>query len=103
MADILVEIEQVLRAMGQPGSVDRLRAQWQRFLEEARNLDEFNAKLPEFADWLAALPRDRDPSTCPRVVVTGDFFTRFSPFFMEGVYELYAASGIILKPVERFK
>ena len=32
--------------------------------------------------------------------MTGDFFTRFSPFFMEGVYELYAQRGIILKPVE---
>ena len=38
--------------------------------------------------------------TCPRVVVTGDFFTRFSPFFMEGVASLYADKGIILKPVD---
>ena len=38
--------------------------------------------------------------TCPRVVVTGDFFTRFSPFFMEGVRDLYAERGIILKPVD---
>jgi predicted nucleotide-binding protein (sugar kinase/HSP70/actin superfamily) len=100
LADILVEIEQVLCAVGLPGSVDRLRAKWRRFLEEAPTLNELNAKLPEFANWLAALPRSRDPSTCPRVVVTGDFFTRFSPFFMEGVHELYAASAIILKPVD---
>jgi predicted nucleotide-binding protein (sugar kinase/HSP70/actin superfamily) len=32
--------------------------------------------------------------------VTGDFFTRFSSFFIEGVHELYAAKGIILKPVD---
>jgi predicted CoA-substrate-specific enzyme activase len=100
MADILVEIEQVLRAVGRSGSVEQLRARWRQFLDEARTLDEFNAKLPGLADWLAALPRDRDPSTCPKVVITGDFFTRFSPFFMEGVHELYAASGIILKPVD---
>jgi predicted CoA-substrate-specific enzyme activase len=100
MADILVEIEQVLGAVGLPGSVDQLRAQWRRFLEEARSLDQFNAQLPALADWLEALPRRRDPSTCPKVVITGDFFTRFSPFFMEGVHELYAASGIILKPVD---
>lgn len=100
MADILVEIEQVLGAVGLSGSVEQLRAAWRRFLDEARSLDEFNAKLPAFADWLAALPRKRDPLTCPKVVITGDFFTRFSPFFMEGVHELYAASGIILKPVD---
>ena len=32
--------------------------------------------------------------------MTGDFFTRFSPFFMEGVAELYSQRGIILKPVD---
>jgi predicted nucleotide-binding protein (sugar kinase/HSP70/actin superfamily) len=37
---------------------------------------------------------------CPRVVVTGDFYARFSPFFMDGVRDLYAARGIILKPVD---
>jgi predicted CoA-substrate-specific enzyme activase len=100
MADILVEIEQVLAAVGLPGSVGQLRAQWRRFLEDAPSLDQFNSNLPAFADWLAALPRLRLPSTCPKVVITGDFFTRFSPFFMEGVHALYAASGIILKPVD---
>jgi hypothetical protein len=34
------------------------------------------------------------------VAITGDFFTRFSPFFMEGIAELYAQRGIILKPVD---
>ena len=31
---------------------------------------------------MAALPRMQGASACPRVVITGDFFTRFSPFFM---------------------
>ena len=99
-ADILVEIEQVLRVAGAPGSVTRLREEWQRLIGAAGSLDEFHAELPRFVDWLAALPRTGDPLACPRVVVTGDFFTRFSPFFMEGVHELYAERGIILKPVD---
>lgn len=33
-------------------------------------------------------------------MVTGDFFARFSPFFLDGVRDLYAARGIILKPVD---
>ena len=37
---------------------------------------------------------------CPKVVVTGDFYARFSPFFMDGVRDLYASRGIILKPVD---
>jgi hypothetical protein len=56
--------------------------------------------LPAFIERVAALPRTRDPLRCPRVAVTGDFFTRFSPFFMEGIADLYAQRGIILKPVD---
>jgi predicted CoA-substrate-specific enzyme activase len=100
VADILEEIEQVVRVVGAPGSVDQLRRQWERFLNSTTSLAQFEAKLFGFVDQLAALPRVRDPLACPRVVVTGDFFTRFSPFFMEGVYELYAQRGIILKPVD---
>jgi len=99
-ADILVEIDHVLRVVGEPGSVDWLRDAWRHFAAAARSLDDFDAELPAFVDRLAALPRRRDPSTCPRVVVTGDFFTRFSPFFMEGVDAVYAERGIILKPVD---
>ena len=100
LADILVEIEQVLRVVGAPGSLERLREEWQQFAEATGSLGQFQAELPEFVERLAALPRTRSPLTCPRVVVTGDFFTRFSPFFMEGVAELYAERGIILKPVD---
>ncbi|MBI2929658.1 MAG: anhydro-N-acetylmuramic acid kinase [Verrucomicrobia bacterium] len=100
VADIIVEIEQVLRVVGAPGSVEELRAEWQRFAAAAGSLDQFQAGLPAFVQRLAALPRTRDPLTCPRVVVTGDFFTRFSPFFMAGVPELYAERGIIFKPVD---
>jgi predicted nucleotide-binding protein (sugar kinase/HSP70/actin superfamily) len=63
-------------------------------------LDRFHAELSGFVDHLAALPRKRNPLACPRVIVTGDFFTRFSPFFMEGVRELYNERGIILKSVD---
>ena len=100
IADILVEIDHVLRVVGAPGSIEEFQQHWQRFNLKARTLDEFNSELPALVQQLAALPRTRDPVACPRVVVTGDFFTRFSPFFMDGVRDLYAARGIILKPVD---
>jgi len=100
LADILVEMEQVLRVVGAPGSLEQLREHWQQFAEATGSLGQFQAELPEFLERLAALRRTRNPLACPRVVVTGDFFTRFSPFFMEGVAELYAERGIILKPVD---
>ena len=100
LADILVEIEHVLRVVGAPGSLEKLREEWQRFADATESLGQFQADVPEFVERLASLPRTRSPLNCPRVVVTGDFFTRFSPFFMEGVAELYAERGIILKPVD---
>jgi predicted CoA-substrate-specific enzyme activase len=100
LADILVEIENVLRVAGAEGSVELFRADWLRFADSVYSLDAFNAHLPAFVAQVARLPTARDPKTYPRVVVTGDFYTRFSPFFMEGVRERYAANGIILKPVD---
>ena len=65
-----------------------------------RHWNNFMPSFPASSSGLAPLPRQRNPLDCPRVLVTGDFFTRFSPFFMEGVRELYNDRGIILKPVD---
>jgi predicted nucleotide-binding protein (sugar kinase/HSP70/actin superfamily) len=100
LADLLVEMEQVLQVVGAPGSVAQLRQEWLRFAGATLSVDLFYADLTELVERLTALPRTREPMSCPRVVVTGDFFTRFSPFFMEGVHERYAQQGIILKPVD---
>ena len=99
-ADILVEIDHVLRVVGTGESQERFVDEWRRFEAAAPSLRQFHTGLPGFIARLAGLPRTRNPRDCPRVVVTGDFFTRFSPFFMDGVRDLYAARGIILKPVD---
>ncbi len=100
VADLLVEIEHVLRVVGADGSRDQLVRAWERLATTAGTFGQFQAQLPAFIDQLTALPRTRDPLGCPRIAVTGDFFTRFSPFFMAGIAELYAQRGIILKPVD---
>ena len=100
LADIMVEIDYVLRVVGVPGSIEKFQREWKRFRARAKTLDKFSSGLPAFVEHLAALPRTRDPMACPRVVVTGDFYARFSPFFMDGVRDLYTARGIILKPVD---
>lgn len=100
IGDVLVEIDHVLRVVGRPGSIEHLKDEWQHFVEHARSMEEFHAALPAFVDRVAAIPRLKDPLTCPRVVVAGDFFTRFSSFFMDGVRDRYAERGVILKPVD---
>jgi len=100
IADLLIEIEQVVRVAGAPGSIEQFEAEWAQLVASAETLEAFDVALPGFVARLAQLPLRRVPGTCPRVVVTGDFFTRFNPFFMPGVRDLYAARGIILKPVD---
>ena len=87
-------MDYVLRVVGAPGSVERFEAEWRQLARSADSLDAFNALLPLFVQRIADLPRTHDPESCPRVVVTGDFFTRFSPFFIEGVRDVYTAHGI---------
>jgi hypothetical protein len=86
--------------VGANGEGHQLVQAWEQLATQSVSLDQFQARLPAFIDQLAALPRTRDPLGCPRIAVTGDFFTRFSPFFMEGIAALYARHGIILKPVD---
>jgi predicted CoA-substrate-specific enzyme activase len=100
LADILVEIDHVLRVVGADRAVNDLWRESEQFMTSVASLGQFHAQLPGLIEQLQRLPRRCNPTTCPRVVVTGDFFTRFSPFFMEGVRDLYAQSGIILKPVD---
>lgn len=100
LADIMVEIEQVVHVAGAGDASARLQQEWRSFSARATSLEQFHGALPGFVERLAALPRQRNPRDCPRVLVTGDFFTRFSPFFMEGVREIYNDRGIILKPVD---
>ncbi len=100
VADVLVEIANVLRVVGRGGGWKQVELEWQQLATTTTSRAHFQAQLPGFIDRLAALPRTRDPLSCPRVAVTGDFFTRFSPFFMEGIAELYAKRGIVLKPVD---
>ena len=100
VADIVVEIEHVLKVVASDSDRQQLRNGWEYLANSTASLEQFQTQLPAFIDRLTALPRAQDPLSCPRVAITGDFFTRFSPFFMEGIAELYAKRGIILKPVD---
>jgi predicted CoA-substrate-specific enzyme activase len=99
LADLFVEMEQTLRVVGEPGSRDLLKNYWNEYVGSAVSLKALKNDLQRLIDRVAEIPHS-DPAGCPKVVVTGDFFTRFNPSFMEGVHDLYAQHGIILIPVD---
>jgi predicted nucleotide-binding protein (sugar kinase/HSP70/actin superfamily) len=99
LADLFLEMEQTLRVVGDLGSLDRLRKCWREHVDSAPSPTALNANLPSLVKQIAAIPHS-DPGPCPKVVVTGDCFTRLSPSFMGGVHDLYAQNGIILIPVD---
>ena len=98
LADLFVEMEQTLCVAGQDDGPERLRDCWERHVERKASPGMTHRDLAALIDAIAAIPRT-DPAGRPRVAVTGDFFLRFNPCFMEGVHEKYARHGIILVPV----
>ncbi|MGD0898218.1 MAG: anhydro-N-acetylmuramic acid kinase, partial [Thermoguttaceae bacterium] len=97
LADIFAEMEQSLRVVGGPGSRELLRDCWARYVDSAPSLKALKANLEPLIRRIARIPH-ADAAACPKVMVTGDFFTRLSPSFMADVHDLYARRGIILVP-----
>jgi len=98
LADLFAEMEQTLRVVGTLKAREQLGSLWSAYVDSAPSLKSLRDGLSGLVERLRAIPH-ADASRCPKVVVTGDFFTRFSPSFMEGVHDLYAAQGIILVPM----
>ena len=98
LADLFVEMDQCLRVVGLPDGPARLKACWDRHVRPQNGAGVTKGNLDALIDDITAIPHT-DPVACPKVVVTGDFFLRFNPAFMEGVHETYARHGIILAPV----
>jgi len=99
LADLFLEMEQCLRVVGASGSPEQLRQCWNETVDSAASPAALNAALPDLVSRISAIPHSA-PTDCPKVVVTGDFFTRLDPSFMGGVHDLYAKKGIILIPVD---
>lgn len=100
LGDIMIEIHNVLEAAGTENAVDQLRVLWKKLLKDSITRADFDKLLPLFIEDLSRIPLIKDPKSLPKVVVTGDFFVRFDPFFFQGIVEKYAKNGIILKPVD---
>ncbi len=100
VGDLITEMHNVLEAVSDENGVKSFEKYWQELLSTSETRSDFDRSLPEFVDKVTRIPRYRDPQDMPKVIVTGDFFVRFDPFFFKGLVQRYAKEGIILKPVD---
>jgi predicted nucleotide-binding protein (sugar kinase/HSP70/actin superfamily) len=100
LGDIMIEIHNVLEVVSDKKGLQMLADNWRKLLENSGTRAEFDEYFPQFIDRLGEIPLYKDPQKLPKVVVTGDFFVRFDPFFFQGLVERYAKHDIILKPVD---
>ncbi|MHA1778461.1 MAG: acyl-CoA dehydratase activase, partial [Candidatus Heimdallarchaeaceae archaeon] len=103
LADLMSEIENVLRVVGTEESLELLKRHWTDFLENTKKLKQFHKNINVLIKKIAAIPRKGDPNDYPKVLISGDFFVRFSSFFIEELKKIYAQEGIIVKSTELFE
>ncbi len=103
LGDIVAEIDSALEVVGEDGSKALLLKFWNQFLEATTSLSDFNKNYRHLIKQIETIPRNSSPKDHPKVLVSGDFFVRFSPFFLRELKEIYSQHGIIVKSSDLFE
>ncbi|MGC9781594.1 MAG: hypothetical protein HZR80_20310 [Candidatus Heimdallarchaeota archaeon] len=103
IGDLMSEIESSLFVVGEEGSLDLLRKYWSEFLENIKSKSKYNKNVKKLIRQIAKIPRKSSPIDHPRVLISGDFFVRFSPFFLEELKKIYRKEGIIVKSTDLYE
>lgn len=103
LADIMDEIKTALMVVGKNGSKKLLNDYWLDFLQELDSLKKIDKELEVLIDKIATIPRKSAPKNFSKVLVSGDFFVRFSPFFLKELKEIYAKHDIIVKSTDLYE
>jgi len=103
LADIMNEIEGALEVVGKKDSLEKFHSYWKTFLKNFKNFPDFNREMNILIQKLKELPIIGSPKMFPKVCLTGDFFVRFSPFFLRELKSAYIKNKIIVKSSELFE
>jgi len=103
IGDLIAEIDSALEVVGEKGSQTLLLKYWNQFLDETTRLNDFNKNYRRLIKQIETIPRKDSPKDHPKVLVSGDFFVRFSPFFLKELKEIYSQHGIIVKSTDLFE
>jgi len=103
LGDVMLEIDSALQVVGTKGSRETLQKYWQEFLTSTTELNQFHNNVKKLATKISKIPRKENPENLPKVLVSGDFFVRFSPFFLGELKDLYAKHGILVKSTDLYE
>ncbi len=103
LADLMLEIESALQVVGEEGSLEMLQDYWETFLASVKSIRTFKRGMRRLRKNIARIPRKNSPKHQPKVVISGDFFVRFSSFFLKELKDIYAKHGIIVKSTDMFE
>ncbi|MHA1854805.1 MAG: acyl-CoA dehydratase activase [Promethearchaeota archaeon] len=103
LGDIMTEIEGALEVVGKENSLEKFYLYWKSFLENFKELRDLNREMNILIEKIKNLPTIGSPKIFPKVCLTGDFFVRFSPFFLRELKSAYSKNKIIFKSSELFE
>ena len=97
------EIESALEVVGKEDSLEKFHSYWKTFLKNYNDIQDFNREMKILIQKIKELPIIGSPLMFPKVCLTGDFFVRFSPFFIRELKSAYSKNKIIVKSSELFE
>jgi predicted CoA-substrate-specific enzyme activase len=100
LGDLILEIESALQVVGKEGSVELLHKYWHEFIEGITTKKDFRRGIKKLRKKIKRIPRINSPKDSPKVLISGDFFVRYSPFFLRELKNIYAEHGIIVKSTD---
>ncbi|MHA1562783.1 MAG: hypothetical protein ACTSPA_11725 [Promethearchaeota archaeon] len=103
LGDILNEIESALEVVGKEGSLEKFHSYWKTFLNDFDDFQVFNREMNILIQKIKTLPIIGSPEMFPKICLAGDFFVRFSPFFLRELKSAYTQNKIIVKSSELFE
>jgi len=103
LGDIMNEIESTLEVVGKEDSLEKFHSYWKTFLKNFIDIPDLNREMNILIQKIKGLPIIGSPQMFPKVCLTGDFFVRFSPFFLRELKATYTKNKIIVKSSELFE
>ncbi len=103
LGDILCEIQSSLEVVGKANSLGLFNQYLAEFHQDFVKLSDLNPAIEGLIAKLKTIPRIGHPYNFPRVVLSGDFFVRYSPLFLAELKSMYNEQKIIVKSTDLFE